>query len=399
VNRGRKKIVQLTTALCAIVIGAEAFVLGCNALLGNEPGLLGQDGGTTSSGFTCPASQKACAATCVSTTDPSVGCGGACTICQAEQNATSKCVLLNDVQTCALGQCNPQYGDCDNDAGDGCETHTTTTAHCGTCGNSCNDQPYCEPSSTSDAGYACSNVCDFDLCPNGTDAGACVDFATDKENCGACNKRCAVAHGSGSTCDDGGCVTNCDNGYFQCNGQCTGVSDESCGATCGPCPGGFMCDQTVGTGYGTCIPIPPPVDSGGGNGCTVSKDCNGFDICCGTSCVLPDNNHCGPLCADCVNMYGTGATCVSGVCQQACGPQYNCQNGGLCGCAFNTICNVSPDFSSNLTCGNCATNCADTATCCCPSSSFGGDAGPSYSCSGTVIGDDENGTAGCNCSI
>ena len=116
--------------------------IGCNAILGNEDGKLLADAST--SALTCAANQKSCGA-CVDTTDPKVGCGGECTVCPTPSNGQAGCQLENNVQTCDLGSCNPQFDNCNGDASDGCETHTTTKDNCGSCGASCGDKPFCEP--------------------------------------------------------------------------------------------------------------------------------------------------------------------------------------------------------------------------------------------------------------
>ncbi|MDW8246014.1 MAG: hypothetical protein RMJ84_05520, partial [Sandaracinaceae bacterium] len=57
-------------------------------------------------------------------------CGNAC----MGGNATWECVG----GVCLRQACNSGYGDCDGNAGNGCETDVNTTvAHCGRCGNAC----------------------------------------------------------------------------------------------------------------------------------------------------------------------------------------------------------------------------------------------------------------------
>ncbi len=399
-NHTQKTLLRVTTALGAAIILAEAFALGCNALLGNEAGTLEQVDAAAAV-VTCDAGQKECAGTCVSTSDPQVGCGGACTICSAETNASSTCVLENDTETCALGSCNPQYGNCDNDASDGCETHTTSAANCGSCGAQCDPtQPYCEPSNGGASTYKCSAVCDYSVCPNGTDAGACIDLLNDTENCGKCGTKCTIAHGSGGACDDGGCDFKCDDGYFYCGGRCVLPSNAMCGPTCTRCGVGYSCSTNAAT-YGMCEPNAPPADAGSG-GCTLSSDCPGSKICCGGTCTAPDDDHCGPSCTDCIGTLGAGATCVNAQCDApppTCTEPYNCTSTDTttqqCGCTSGSSCNVSPDFSSNATCGDCATSCLDDVACCCPSvaTSIDGGFAPAYQCSGTPNTDD----GGCGC--
>jgi hypothetical protein len=60
--------------------------------------------------------------------DGQPGCSPSC----VNPNGTTSCVGGTCVPVCATG-----FADCDGDPANGCETSTTTTTHCGTCGNVC----------------------------------------------------------------------------------------------------------------------------------------------------------------------------------------------------------------------------------------------------------------------
>ncbi|MGH7281157.1 MAG: hypothetical protein ACRELY_06525, partial [Polyangiaceae bacterium] len=196
-------------------------------------------------GGACGAGQKACVGTCVAETDPSSGCSGPCTACAEPTNAQAACILQNGALACGLGVCNPKYADCDNNPANGCETQLTVRAHCGSCGNDCN-QEFCETQGTASI---CSATCDAPntLCP--PDAGAapqeCVDTTTDTANCGACGVNCAVPNGVGS-CDNSTCNIACDANYFLCAGACVLPSDSQCGASCARCSPPSACDTAAG---------------------------------------------------------------------------------------------------------------------------------------------------------
>src|SRR5450432_628567 len=95
----------------------------------------GSGGARSGDAGSCTASQKLCIGKCYEQNDPSVGCSGPCTACDAPPNAQSKCVLQGSAAVCALATCNAQYGDCDRDASDGCEAELTTHNNCGACGH------------------------------------------------------------------------------------------------------------------------------------------------------------------------------------------------------------------------------------------------------------------------
>ena len=73
----------------------------------------------TDAGCACPAGEKICGTTC------------------------QQCCTDTDCvghQTCTGGVCagcQGGWGDCNNNASDGCETHLNTTSNCGSCGHSC----------------------------------------------------------------------------------------------------------------------------------------------------------------------------------------------------------------------------------------------------------------------
>ncbi len=74
---------------------------------------------------------------------PGDGGPSTCSPACVNPHGTTACEGAACVPACAAG-----YGDCDGDPADGCETPTTTTANCGTCGKVC----------TSDAGAATCNA-------------------------------------------------------------------------------------------------------------------------------------------------------------------------------------------------------------------------------------------------
>ncbi|MGH7286061.1 MAG: hypothetical protein ACRELY_31455 [Polyangiaceae bacterium] len=318
--------------------------VGCNAILGNEPGRLSQDAAIS----TCPADQKSCGPVCAPLDDPKLGCAGDCTVCPTPINAQSACVPVNGVYNCGLGDCNSQFGDCDNNVATGCETHTTVRANCGSCGNDCK-QDYCERQGT---GYICSATCDSPntLCP--PDAGPteqeCIDTTTDIANCGGCGVNCAVPNGVGD-CAGGSCKITCDPNYFLCGGACVLPSQSQCGSSCTPCTPPNTCDTTAGSdSYGTCV---SPADAG--TECTThlcgSACCaNDTDVCCPstfTLCTPETDTACGPSCDVCNT--ATGSTCTGHACVCTAGFDRTCRLGSQYWCC------LFADSCDQITAGQC----------------------------------------------
>lgn len=158
---------------------------------------------------------------------------------------------------CELTTCDPVRLDCDDFAGNGCETNPLTSYdHCGACDNTC---------AASKAVTACvQGVCeiaqcfeDFEDCDGQAATGCEADLTSSNEHCGGCNQPC-TSDGNGTV----GCVAsvckviNCATGFDDCNGL-TGdgceqdvLSDPkhcgSCGHDCdgGACVGG-VCQSVV----------------------------------------------------------------------------------------------------------------------------------------------------------
>jgi hypothetical protein len=90
----------------------------------------------------CPSGQQRCGEQCVDLTASVNDCGACGTRCQGADNAVAVCVAGRCALTCAAG-----FGNCDNNAANGCETNlSTTVSACGACGRACslaNATPVC----------------------------------------------------------------------------------------------------------------------------------------------------------------------------------------------------------------------------------------------------------------
>lgn len=146
----------------------------------------------------CGEGTKACDGECVSTSDPSVGCG---------QEACGPCVFDNAVARCNRAECDMAgcrtgYGDCNDDAGDGCEVDTRTDPeHCSECFARCPTPPNGEPDCAS--GRCVIRRCDegFKDCNRDFSDGCEIDATSSAEHCGGCDQPCD----EGDRCVSGTC--------------------------------------------------------------------------------------------------------------------------------------------------------------------------------------------------
>ena len=220
-------------------------------------------------------------------------------------------------------------------------------------------------------------------CPAGQTAcgGACVDTASDPNNCRFCGVRCPT----GASCTPAGC--QCPAGQADCGGgACVSLSaDPNCGAcghacgllgTCSTLTVPASCD--CGT-YAKCGPAASPecVDVNAND----PFNCGDCGILCGqgtcggtpqictcdagwTRCdpanprcvdLLADEQHCG----DCAIACLAGETCCAGACVNTLTDPSNC---GACGnaCAGGQICSNGHCCPGGDTW--CGTSCVDTAS-------------------------------------
>jgi len=118
-------------------------------------------------------------------------CGPSCTFCQATiQNAIPACVSHS---VCSIGTCYTDYGDCDFNPANGCEADTRLPP---TCGSSCTD---CTIPARHVLGAQCySGVCDYSYCQNnygdcdGNRVNGCETPTTTVTHCGNCATACGV---------------------------------------------------------------------------------------------------------------------------------------------------------------------------------------------------------------
>ena len=302
------------------------------------------------------------------------------------------CSANNGAAVCTNGmcstRCNPNFGDCDTNPANGCETSLSTSiAHCGACRRACtlarastacvsgmcvivscmagfadcdrNPANGCEvntgddPNNCNGCGARCpsAQMCRGGMCVcptmGQTYCGGpmqCFDLNTNSTHCGRCGNACT----GGQTCQMGTC--RCPTGQTLCNGLCVNTQTNTghCG-TCGracmvsnatpQCAAGVCGVMTCTAGFGNC-------DMNGSNGCEIN--------------TTSDANHCGR----CGGRCPAGQFCSNSVCT-VCGvadappcPTGGCGSLALC----NGVCrNTQTDRNH---CGACGRTCATGQACC-----------------------------------
>jgi hypothetical protein len=316
-------------------------------------------------------------------------CGSACD----RKNAVMRC----DDGGCVFVQCEPGFGDCNQNAsspeGDGCETPLDTPEHCGSCELACSGTTrYCS------GGRCTSLVCDPDRADCDADNMVCETNLRSITNCGACGATCGPLANAAASCGSGQCTGTCDPGFRDCdnslsNGCETNVrtltSCGGCGTPCAyanaatSCTSGSCSLSSCNAGYGNCNGLPS-------DGCETRLNTTGDCGQCGRACNLANAapscssgacrvSSCNSGFGNCdgradngceVNLANSNANC--GSCNFACPSNRSC-SGGRCVCTSNANCAsgqlccggscVDPK-SDEAACGACGTSCASGQTCC-----------------------------------
>jgi hypothetical protein len=187
----------------------------------------------------CGAGRKCCNKSCVDPVTDAKNCGGCGTACAAPHASGScsagKCVLA--------GQCDPGWGDCNNNPADGCEVNLhTDVSNCTACGMKC---------AIPNAVNACADGCyeaacnfGFDDCNRDPKDGCETSVLADPANCGSCGAPCMSAPNATAACQNGACILGaCNQGFADCDGdpkdgcEANLVADpKNCGRCGAPCP-------------------------------------------------------------------------------------------------------------------------------------------------------------------
>jgi hypothetical protein len=275
----------------------------------------------------CALGQSLCVGRCVPLATDLTNCG-ACGIVCAIPRATARC----SSGACAVGTCEPRFGDCNGRADDGCEASLSSATNCGRCGDACPPSaPVCDPSTV-----RCVTGCAPSLARCGA---RCIDTSTDLDHCGRCDAVCAFANATAQCalgrCAMGACLPN----FADCDADPANGCETALGTTtnCGRC--GDRCDAAR------------PVCDHVARAC--SAGCTGGATRCGPLCVdtRTDLGHCGACDRRCA-FANASASCVAGVCRLArCAPGFaDCDADPSNGCETDTR-------TSTVHCGACSAAC------------------------------------------
>jgi hypothetical protein len=191
--RPRSANVRLLTGalLLALLTAACSLVVSTDALQAGDKGI-----GCGTNEKVCPDPSLPGRGMCVSTTNPTFGCGGdSCGAC-ALPNAVPRC--LRD-GSCAIATCSGAHDDCNGMPEDGCEIDLSRDEqNCGSCNNVCT----ADRGATSCSGGACVIVfCTppYADCDHKYGNGCETNTDDSVAHCGGCNQPCA------GTCVSGVC--------------------------------------------------------------------------------------------------------------------------------------------------------------------------------------------------
>jgi hypothetical protein len=236
-------------------------------------------------------------------------CGNRCV--PRPNGAAAQCVA----SACGV-RCDANFGDCDGDLTNGCETRTDAAlAHCGACGNACPARPHAEPTC---AAGRCGIRCEagYGDCDGDPANGCETDTRATVAHCGRCGNECRIVGGTPACIDASCAVAACGGAFADCDTSAsngcetdTRASATHCGACGNPCPArphaspacaASVCGVTCDAGWGDC-------DGMAANGCETDlradvRNCGA----CRRECAAPSGTP------GCAGAQCTVASCVAG---------------------------------------------------------------------------------------
>ncbi len=268
----------------------------------------------------CGAGEKCCGHACVDPSSDLANCGGCGTACTSIHAAPA----CHGGQCGFSGQCDPGWGDCNNDPKDGCEANLHVDPNnCTACAMACVIPGAI--AACADGCYPAACEFGFDNCDNDP-MGACqTSVLSDVMNCGACGHSCTNLPNASALCQNANCVLGgCNPGFADCDGMAAdgcesnlATDGENCGACGNSCPQGQVCMGGACT-CPQCNNAFPNASANCVNGQCVFSQCNlGFANCDGNpknGCevnVASDSANCGVCANSCPQ---NTPSCGAGVC-------------------------------------------------------------------------------------
>lgn len=284
----------------------------------------------------CPEGWACCAGRCANLLSDPEHCGDCEQSCESHDGAV-RCAN----GSCLREGCEEGSADCNEDPGDGCEVDTAADRdNCGACGRRCEDDDICN-----------NGRCGLANCPDLTadcdedDANGCeTDLRGNLENCGGCGKVCALEHAD-ATCSAGACeIASCSGEHADCDGDAANGCETNTASDADHCG---VCRHACSTEHGS-----PRCEQGV---CALDcdedwGDCDGDPDNGCESGLLEDEQNCGECRHPCTNPNGD-TRCEQGECSPECGAGYlDCD--GLAGNGCETDIGSSPEH-----CGACGAAC------------------------------------------
>ena len=216
-------------------------------------------------------------------------CGGCGTVCEARANTVTTCAAGHCAYACATG-----FADCDGLSSNGCEVDLrTSTAHCGGCGRTC-----APPNATGTCALGACGVAtcaaNFGDCDGNAANGCETDLRSSTTNCASCGTVCPAPANSVPACVSGACLSTCTTGFDDCDGipangcetnlRSTLTSCGRCGLACTPANATGVCAASA-CGVASCNANFGDCDGAAANGCeTDLRTTPGNCGACGTAC-------------------------------------------------------------------------------------------------------------------
>ena len=278
-------------------------------------------------------------------------CGQCGDVVPMYANADASCVLGKPVMTCKSN-----YGDCDGELSNGCETNLNSDDdHCGACNspvpNYANASGECVSGSPKMTCY--SNYAD---CNNKTSDGCETNLNTSSSHCGSCGNAISGSYANGSaSCVNGKISLSCSSGYGNCDGNISNGCETNLNTSsshCGSC--GNAISGSYANGSASCVNGKISLSCSSGYGNCDGNISNGCETNLNTS-----SSHCGS-CGNAISdslLIGSTFSCVNGQITLTCSSGF-----GDCDGNISNGCEAALKLDE-MNCGSCGSKCLITQTC------------------------------------